>query len=207
MKYINTNLRLFTKVGLHRSTLICLSICFAVFAANILTSCQSIQRRIVGMGDPNKFITRQEAFEFGSTYGFDSSTIVFTQNSDSALVLGMKYFGAPALHIFTKDGRLVKYKEDTQDCRAGADDFLYMLSPANFYETSQNKDQKSIWKYLEDKGPNYIDPNVDFYVYITWSKWLGKGITEANAGSWVNSIKRNDKAKIQVILINLDRIK
>lgn len=162
---------------------------------------------MVGMGDPNEFISRSEATEFGQKFGLDPQNVVFTKDADSAFVRGIKYFGAPSLHIFNKQGFLVKYKEDNQDCRAGADDFLYMLSPENNYETNQKKDQKAIWQYLEDKGPNYIDQNADFYVYITWARWLGKEITEANAGAWVQAIKKNSTARIQVVLINLDRIK
>jgi hypothetical protein len=207
MKYKNSFVGSFFQIFGSRLTLIRVSIYFSFLGLCVLGSCQKIQRRMLGISDPNDYITKSEAIDFGTHYGFDPTTIVFTKDADSALINEMKYFGAPALHIFNKQGGLIKYKEDSQDCRAGADDFLTMLDPSVVYETNQSKDQKLIWKYLEDKGPSYIDHNADFYVYITWSKWLGKGITEENAGAWVSAIKKNDKARIQVILINIDRIK
>lgn len=115
--------------------------------------------------------------------------------------------GIPEGEIFDARGRYIEYKKTDTSCNAGLFAFISSLkADSNFLMSDKRflKNELNRFRRL-DKQPlteSYFKP-VDYYVFLTWAKWIGR-LNKDHVKEWEQLIKKNQKAKIQLILVNID---
>lgn len=115
--------------------------------------------------------------------------------------------GIPEIMLFSSNGKLIKYKEDT-DCNAGAFSFVEELSintELQYIDSITLDDYLSILKDFDGKPVKIIkSQSTDFYLFIFWTRYTGR-LNKDHVKVWEEQANNNSKAKIKVLKVNLDQ--
>jgi hypothetical protein len=185
--------------------LVCVSLFFALLMT--FSSCQTLGKIYFGVKDPTNIIESTEVSKYAFDLGMDTTLLTFTNDPDSSWIRLVKLLELPSVLVFDRSGNYLPYKPDSISCNAGSDIFLLQLNTDRNYDKDPFLKEERIWKDLRPH-PNFaLKSDFDFTVYITWAKFAGKKSYEQSCKTWLQAVKDNTRAKIQVFVVDLDRVK
>lgn len=176
-------------------------ICFGLLIMS--SSCKWFLLRAYGVKQP-RFESVKSIVKKSRRLKLDTSCILVM----NPYAIGSFYKrGVPEGEIFDAEGRYIEYKKTDTSCNAGLFTFISDLKTDSNYNTSSTRSlKKELNRYKRlDRLPlteTYFKP-ADFYVFLTWAKWIGR-LNKDHVKEWEELIKKNQKAKIQLILVNID---
>ena len=179
-------------------------ITFIVFGMLSFTSCQFALKTFYGIKKP-KTETEKSLKKYLKRKDINSDNI-YAVNYKDFIEIVKQIGGIPEILVFEKNGKLIKYKEET-DCNASAFDFIKKLS---IKDTLQYVDSLNIDDYLlklkDFKGKSIEfkkQTETDFYLFIFWVRYSGR-LNKDHVKIWEEQANNNKNSKIEVIKVNLD---
>ena len=172
----------------------------------LFSSCKWLLMKSYGIKQP-KYESVKSIVKKSRYYGFDTSMVLVM----NPYAVGSFFSrGIPEGEVFDRSGRYIEYKMTDTSCNAGLFGFLHQLKTDTLFRIFPERTlSKEIKRFRRmDKAPlseSYFKP-ADFYVFLTWAKWIGK-LNKDHVKEWEKLIQKNSNAKIQLVLVNLDFMK
>lgn len=180
-------------------------ILLGVIGILFLTSCQFALKTFYGIKKP-KTETEKSLKKYLKRKDINSDNIYAVNYKDFTEIV-KQIGGIPEILVFEKNGKLIKYKEET-DCNASAFDFVEELSTAmEFQYIDSIKLDNYLLKLKDFKGKSVEfekQPETDFYLFIFWTRYTGR-LNKDHVKIWEEQANNNKNSKIKVIKVNLDQ--
>lgn len=180
-----------------------LVVLFCLWLLVISSSCKWLMVKVYGISQP-RYESVKRVVKKSKQFQLDTAGML-VMNPYS---IGSFYKrGIPEGEIFDANGRYLEYKATDTSCNAGLFGFISQLKADSHYLTSNNRTlNKEMDRFRRLDGlaltENYFKP-ADFYVFLTWAIWIGR-LNKDHVKEWEQLVKKNPKAKIQLVLVNID---
>jgi hypothetical protein len=170
-----------------------------------VTSCTFLAKIVYGFKDP----------EFESSASIDRKQTDYFGPDHRSLVYSFEawrekeFSSVPEIYVFDRQGKYVPYKDSLRpNCNGPADSFASELDPAKAYLTDDAMSLEKFLQYTNMPGcgltPQLPDEDVDFTVMMSWAAYAGKKIYKEKTILWLDKLKKNNKIKYRVYLVNKD---
>lgn len=173
----------------------------------LFTACNPVVRLLYGVKNP-EVETKTTIEKFCKEMQFPNVP-VFVAHADNFFV--KKQLSDGEVYVFDRKGNFIPYKDPAKpNCSGPADLFLSYLDTATVYHVEPNFPLDSIEKLLTDfeckKVEIQKDETTDFYVFITFAKYLGKKYQKQKASVWIDTLQQNTNVRSRLFLIDMDPI-
>jgi hypothetical protein len=166
-----------------------------VFVLLLCSGCQTALKTAYGIKKP-KLETTQSIKKYLVKQDIDTSNVYVLKDIKAFLSASQKkMLSIPDAIFFNKQGNLVRYKKETEDCNAKVDDFIAELENFSALPEDPNITMTEFLGMLEG-GP--INQKADINVFITWTVYAGR-LNKTKAFEWIHLI---EKAKAKGINAN-----
>jgi hypothetical protein len=170
-----------------------------------LGSCRLYLRMAFGVRNPDiedhKSLVKKTA-----KFGLDTTNIV-TVNASDFLKTMHHAGGIPEAAFFDSEGNYIEYRATDSSCNAGIFGFIPALDPSATYNKTSKTTMNAEWakfRNLDGKALNdWKEPGTDFYILIYYTVWTGK-LNEDHVKVWEDMAKKNTRAHLKLIKVNLD---
>jgi len=171
------------------------------------TSCKSVTKKLYGVKDP-KVESISSIQEYLMKNKIDTSkTVLFKNLRSFAIASNSKTLVVPDALFFNADGDLISYAKSTESCNANVDDFISDLKNINEKESDSPFNLYSLNALIQNTQKESLELNEkqDAYVFITWSRYVGK-LNKTKAFAWIDLIEKakNENVKVKYYLLNCD---
>ncbi len=173
----------------------------------LITACNPLVRLLYGVKNP-KVESKTTIEKFCKEMQFPNVP-VFVAHADNFFV--KKQLSDGEVYVFDRKGNFIPYKDPAKpNCSGPADLFLSYLDTATVYHVEPNFPLDSIEKLLTDFECKMVeiqkDDTTDFYVFITFAKYLGKKYQKQKASVWIDTLQQNTNVRSRLFLIDMDPI-
>lgn len=160
---------------------------------------------IYGVKKPRQ-ISTQKIEKKAIELGIDTSALFAIRSGQYPKVLNeVKSF--PNIRIYDKAGNMYNYRENPEECKSMADDFIRNLRLDSTYNSVNDSSFFRLSLQLEGLRGRQFNiaslPEADFYAFIFWATFLGK-MNKNDVVPWTNLAKENRRAKIHLIYVSCD---
>ena len=171
----------------------------------LITACNPVVRLLYGVKNP-KVESKTTIEKFCKEMQFPNGP-VFVAHADNFFV--KKQLSDGEVYVFDRKGNFIPYKDPAKpNCSGPADLFLSYLDTATVYHVEPNFPLDSIEKLLTDFECKMVeiqkDDTTDFYVFITFAKYLGKKYQKQKASVWIDTLQQNTNVRSRLFLIDMD---
>lgn len=167
----------------------------------------SIIKLLWGIHEP-RVETTASILKAASRYELNKGSIVTVSPDGFSTIMNDFHHGIPEGMIFDRQGQYIEYKLTDSACNAGLFGFIPSLNAAKKYnsksELTLNREMAML-RTIEGAAlpAGYIDTTADFYLLISWASFTGR-LNKDHVKKWQELAKSNAKAKLQVVLVNVD---
>ncbi|GAB4490445.1 MAG: hypothetical protein OHK0019_09340 [Saprospiraceae bacterium] len=171
----------------------------------LFCACQPIARLIYGVKKPRE-VSTQKIEKKAVELDIDTSALFAIRSEYYPKVINeVKSF--PNIRIYDKAGNMYNYRENPEECKSTADDFIQNLRLDSAYNYVNDSSFFRLPLQLEGlRGEQFnIEAlrEADFYAFIFWATFLGK-MNKDNVIPRTRLAKENRRAKIHLIYISCD---
>jgi hypothetical protein len=173
----------------------------------LLFSCKQASLISYGVKTPNEETKESQALFLKKVNAGEEINLTPDFNSLSSIIIsGMT---PTSVYIFDQKKNNIKLPGASNKCTLEPTIFIQSLVPANNYSyiTDQNRDSIYSWFKNRGKDNSYTDKqdDFDFQIFITWAIWPGEKVFRRDIQQCIDAAKNNKNAKIQLVLLNLDK--
>ncbi|MBL7916116.1 MAG: hypothetical protein JNL49_13880 [Bacteroidia bacterium] len=171
----------------------------------LFTACNPVVRLLYGVKNP-KVESKTTIEKFCKEMQFPNVP-VFVSHADNFFV--KKQLSDGEVYVYDRNGNFIPYKDPAKpNCSGPADLFLSYLDTATVYHFEPNFPMDSIERLLTDFDCRKVeiqkDTTTDFYVFITFAKYLGKKYQRQKASVWIDMLQQNTRMHSRLFLIDMD---
>lgn len=171
----------------------------------LFTACNPVVKLLYGVKNP-KVESKTTIEKFCKEMQFPNVQ-VFVSHADNFFV--KKQLSDGEVYVFDRNGNFIPYKDPAKpNCSGPADLFLSYLDTATIYHFEPNFPMDSIERLLTDFDCRQVeiqkDNTTDFYVFITFAKYLGKKYQRHKASVWIDTLQQNTRIHSRLFLIDMD---
>ncbi|MBK9048740.1 MAG: hypothetical protein IPL74_19350 [Bacteroidetes bacterium] len=171
----------------------------------LITACNPVVRLLYGVKNP-KVESKTTIEKFCNEMQFPNVPL-FVAHANNFFV--KKQLSDGEVYVFDRKGNFIPYKDPAKpNCSGPADLFLSYLDTATVYHVEPNFPLDSIEKLLTDFECKMVeiqkDDTTDFYVFITFAKYLGKKYQKQKASVWIDTLQQNTNVRSRLFLIDMD---
>lgn len=166
------------------------------------TSCRSVLTTAYGIKKP-KLETLASVEKYLKEKNIDSqNNVVFKSFNAFAMAQQRNILSIPDAMFFNGEGRLVRYKKETEDCNAKVDSFVSDLSA---FSTLPEDASFTLEDLSAMTNRPVLNREAGIVVVITWTVYAGR-LNKTKAFEWIKLVNKA-KAKgiaVEVYLLNCD---
>ena len=171
----------------------------------LFTACNPVVKLLYGVKNP-KVENKASIEKFCKEMQFPNVP-VFVAGADNFFV--KKQLSDGEVYVFDRKGNFIPYKDPAKpNCSGPADLFLSYLDTATVYHFEPNFSMDSIEGLVTDFECRRVNiqknDTTDFYVFITFAKYLGKKYQHQKASVWIDTLQQNTGIRSRLFLINMD---
>lgn len=171
----------------------------------LFTACNPVVKLLYGVKNP-KVESKTTIEKFCKEMQFPNVP-VFVSHADN--FFAKKQLSDGEVYVFDRKGNFIPYKDPAKpNCSGPADLFLSYLDAATIYHFEPNFPMDSIERLLTDFDCRQVeiqkDDTTDFYVFITFAKYLGKKYQRHKASVWIDTLQQNTRIHSRLFLIDMD---
>lgn len=168
-----------------------------------LCNCKTALKTAYGIKKP-KLETEESVKQYLAKNEIDTSKVfVYKDILSFAKASEMNMMSFPEALFFNKDGYLVRYKKETEECNARVDEFLSDLKQFSKMPEDRSITTDKFFAMLAGDKPPKTD--ADITVVITWAVYVGR-LNKEKAFEWVRllEVAKTKGIKVNYILLNCD---
>lgn len=176
----------------------------------ILVSCKAAIMKSYGVKNP-QFETVQSTSDYLERYSVNSEKLWITRDFDAyASLVNTKEppISFPDAYFFNAEGKFLEYRKSAEDCNANVENFINELSEILLTDQGGSFTIDYFLNHIYNKNLKEvsIEPDVDGFLVITWSIFMGDKLNKEKAFDWVDLIKKlnQEGLTIHYYLLNLD---
>ena len=169
-------------------------------------SCQYIFKNMLGIEDP-KIETKESLINFLNNFDLDSIPEIYSFKDSFSYYQAMQEISLPDAIFYSKNNFLVNYKEKPNDCNGKVDSIMVNVDDINYMPFNN---EKLVNYYIDNivkidypLEKIFLNKNYDGYVFVFWSKFMGKHLFKKRVVDWINNYYKNN-SNMKLFFINLD---
>lgn len=128
---------------------------------------------------------------------------------DNLMPLLTNGIGPSSVYVFDRSGNNLKLPgAEKNKCGPEPTFFLQKLDLNTRYERVDDLTLDTLANWLQKMDGSKLkvqQGGADFYVFLTWAMWQGDKIFEKDIKSSIEAAQKNNNAKLQLYLVNLDK--
>jgi len=168
---------------------------YIVLISTFCLGCQTTVKTAYGIKKP-RLETQASIKKYLVKNKVDTSHVYVLKDLSAFVTASSKnLLSIPDAVFFNKNGNLVRYKKETEDCNAKVDDFIAEIGNFSALPEDPNIKMDELLGMLYGKP---ISAKADVNVFITWTVYAGR-LNKTKAFEW---IKLMEKAKANGIKAN-----